>query len=186
MTEPPRRLLGASTRCPAATSSVMPTALAPFPAVPPGALPLRRSGATVCAVPPRETAPEDWRPSLLAAHIARLSNETKSRTWAVCLWCPPSGLKRKLRRPAFKFGHVAQEKAPPKRGSHWIEGTGTWCRPHRSGPGRGRLRGGDNGWRGCWESAGSASSSASTPTRTARCSSCTRAAWASKASCRSG
>ena len=41
-------------------------------------------------------------------------------------------------------------------------------------------------WRGCWAGAASASSSATTPTRTAPCSSSTHAAWASKASCRSG
>jgi ATP-dependent DNA ligase len=43
------------------------------------------------------------------------------------------------------------------------------------------------GWRGSWEGGGSALSSATTtPQRTAPCSSYTRAAWALRASCRSG
>jgi hypothetical protein len=75
-------------------------ALGPSSAVPPGALPPRRSGATVFSVPQGETAPKDWRPSLPIAHVARLSNETKSGTWAVLPFGGPVSTEKENETPS--------------------------------------------------------------------------------------
>jgi hypothetical protein len=86
-------------------------------ALPPGALPPRRSGATVCAVPPRETAPEDWRPSLPIAHVAQPSNETRSRTLGGLPFGGPVWTEKEIETPSCSNLNTSpKQKAPREAG----------------------------------------------------------------------